>query len=1694
MKAKKLLSVLLSLVLVMGLFPAGIARAEQFNDTGDTPWATGAIERWSDFGVVTGMGDGSFNPTGTMTRAQAAQVFTNLLNLKSTAGAQAFTDVAPGAWYADAIAKVTAAGIMNGMGDGTMLPDAPVTREQFFVMFARAMGIPEQATTSGVAADGSTWSAGYINALTDRGFVQGDGTGVNALANINRASVMSLLDQTITTYANVPGQTVSAQSSGVTLVVANNVTVTGTADTVVAAAESGSVTLDGVSAKNVTVVADTDVAFTGTSSADSVSVTAKADGANVTVGASTTVGNITSAANNSTITNDGTVTGDVSTSGSNSGVKNNGTVSGDVSTSGASSTVTNSGTVGGDVSTSGRGSAVTNSGTVSGDVSTSGSNSGVTNSGSVGGNVSTSGSSSGVNNSGTVSGTVSATGGSGASGGSTSGSASSGGSYGGSGYGGGGSTSGGGSSTGGGTGDGTGGGDGDGDEEDDTPTGEQITITYNPNGGVGDVTPKKVGKDTETSLETADSLGFKGLNNKNLLHWNTLANDTGTSYAAGSKQTFTEDVTLYAIWANTVTVTLHYNDNDSTVETLVLKSDETLTQPDTRGKAPTRENYDFALVGWYLDPGFGGSPYTFGSTVAGDIELYAKWERSFTVTFHLQLPVGKEASNVTGLVGEGSGDTERTLKVTTEHYTKADAPVLSLDDYTFAGWATAANGEVAESFTFPQADGNNLYAVWLADSAAFTFAQKSYEVTSGAAFAELTFNSSISLTSSEGATVNVYLDNNNKPGAKTDDWTGELVPQTPPDPASYTGIQLEKSGGTIDEGATLWISITETEANGVKYAESAPQKVTITVKPSGTDYITIKVGTIANGDIIPENYYPVAGTDATLTLNLYPDEGYQFETVKAEWSPGGSKEEPVENTSGIDKTASISLNTITNGTEVTITGTTAKIDYAVNFTAALDHGSVAVKKGSGPDLNTGDKANAGDTITITLTPDSNYELDTLRVTYGEDNEVETSGADNVYTFTMPAGNVTIAVTFKDRAYTVTFDDGSRVGGTVSADPTSGKVNTLVTVTATPGSGYVLTSLTGTYGQGNTALRWKDPVPPTGDGTGAVSASNQYTFEMPAGDVTLSAQFAKPQYAVTVTGGAKLQEPTGDTAAYTDTIEKSTTAVTYTAKVLANSTENAEMTAKVSWTATVNGTKYDKTAIGGITITTPVDEAKNVVTVTAAAGAVETTATVLLTATYEDENGMWGATVTVTVQPNIEAVTFDPNGGTWPSDNLPDGYDEASKKVIVKLDTDGKIAALPAAPTKDGSIFLGWYNGDDVKITAENLGTLTFADDDTITAKWQAIAVIVPEANGNLGEEYTDALGRYAIKAQEGAPFATYDLTGVSFYAQKRSMDSGADDDNSGNFVYLSIRLPAALANLAGSGTHTLKLTSTKASINGDTSPVTATLKDAFGDKGDEVYKAALKPEAGDGSVVITIYEAGKEDITLAQATVKWTAVAGTFGTAVNENVATNLTLISAPVTGTDKYADFNPMSKGNGTIGTTNQTFAETPSAYAIYGDTKAVKMYFSGQYNELTGAVPGYTSDENAQAAYYWAIQGTLSTAANTGAQTTSGLAVLVDLNPDDPDHASRTRYFSVNWLFDGGMYNIVKLVNETTKNFNGRCLEIYWDVDVDPETNEAFQTGGVEGLPTTVTNSEAYKKGPDITYHFNLEGVEMGSGDSGD
>ncbi|MBQ9968179.1 MAG: S-layer homology domain-containing protein [Oscillospiraceae bacterium] len=96
-----------------------------------------AIETLADKGILNGMGDGTFAPNKTMTRAEYCTMVVKALELTPKANAD-YSDVPASAWYAPFVGTASDHGIVNGVGGGRFDPGGTITYWQAAVMIARA--------------------------------------------------------------------------------------------------------------------------------------------------------------------------------------------------------------------------------------------------------------------------------------------------------------------------------------------------------------------------------------------------------------------------------------------------------------------------------------------------------------------------------------------------------------------------------------------------------------------------------------------------------------------------------------------------------------------------------------------------------------------------------------------------------------------------------------------------------------------------------------------------------------------------------------------------------------------------------------------------------------------------------------------------------------------------------------------------------------------------------------------------------------------------------------------------------------------------------------------------------------------------------------------------------------------------------------------------------------------------------------------------------------------------------------------------------------------------------------------------------------------------------------------------------------------------------------------------------------------
>ena len=146
MKKQRILSALLALCIVFSLVPTALAeKADDFTDVSGSDWYYQFVDYVTSKGYFNGTSETTFAPAENMTRAMFVTVLFRFDGAKGDRSQSAFTDVAPGEWYTDAINWAAANRIVDGVGDGKFAPNDPITRAQMCTMIERYLDLYRKA-------------------------------------------------------------------------------------------------------------------------------------------------------------------------------------------------------------------------------------------------------------------------------------------------------------------------------------------------------------------------------------------------------------------------------------------------------------------------------------------------------------------------------------------------------------------------------------------------------------------------------------------------------------------------------------------------------------------------------------------------------------------------------------------------------------------------------------------------------------------------------------------------------------------------------------------------------------------------------------------------------------------------------------------------------------------------------------------------------------------------------------------------------------------------------------------------------------------------------------------------------------------------------------------------------------------------------------------------------------------------------------------------------------------------------------------------------------------------------------------------------------------------------------------------------------------------------------------------------------
>ena len=173
-----------------------------YTDVSPDAWYAGAVAWADENGIMSGTGNGLFDPNGITTRGMIATLLYRMEG-EPEPGDAVFSDVDPGAYYAPAVAWASRNGLADGYGDGRFGPGDPITRQQLAVFLYRyaswkGYDVSPQDPLDGRqdASDVASWALTAVKWAVAEALIQG--TNPETLdpgATTNRAQVAAILQR-----------------------------------------------------------------------------------------------------------------------------------------------------------------------------------------------------------------------------------------------------------------------------------------------------------------------------------------------------------------------------------------------------------------------------------------------------------------------------------------------------------------------------------------------------------------------------------------------------------------------------------------------------------------------------------------------------------------------------------------------------------------------------------------------------------------------------------------------------------------------------------------------------------------------------------------------------------------------------------------------------------------------------------------------------------------------------------------------------------------------------------------------------------------------------------------------------------------------------------------------------------------------------------------------------------------------------------------------------------------------------------------------------------------------------------------------------------------------------------------------------------------------------------------------------------
>ena len=328
-------------------------------------------------------------------------------------------------------------------------------------------------------------------------------------------------------------------------------------------------------------------------------------------------------------------------------------------------------------------------------------------------------------------------------------------------------------------------------------------------------------------------------------------------------------------------------------------------------------------------------------------------------------------------------------------------------------------------------------------------------------------------------------------------------------PANENVITLgtEYTLSTSNSGNAVQISSSLTGAHKVWW--DPDNKKTWVAAVETTHNVTFSVDSSTKGTISPSGTAAV-GVSTNTAVTATPKAGYQFSS----WTNGTGIQQNATTTSGDSATQMIT--TKSSGT-YTVKANFDKKNYTVSYSSASNGTFTVTKTSGGAAVSSGSSVPYQTGITVTCSPSVGYKTSSVKYTNASGTQSSASLTGNTATFSVPAANTTITVTFAKKDNAITTSASPVGGGNVwvasSASSNTAKttyqIGNTVYLRATAEDAYTFSKFILTYADGTTAEYTTNP-------STAIAISDTTHFNGTDGSISVVGYFtAKPTHTITV---------------------------------------------------------------------------------------------------------------------------------------------------------------------------------------------------------------------------------------------------------------------------------------------------------------------------------------------------------------------------------------------------------------------------------------------------------------------------------------------------------------------------------------------------------------------------------------------------